>query len=347
MFQMCGYRIVPKSSAASVSLFIEEKGTEAFPRIGLKEDEFLVLLLHAAVTLINSCTIEQLEKIPRKLSESLLLYFKKLWADAHKQMLCGNILKFNQGRHSYVTNIRTNTLAENIFRLSINAGQFTRPSNFKKVERSIFSSSGTTFEDFVLNHWEVSPLLMRRPSKALTKEDDIFSSFLQHLSSEGVLSFIHSILQNLTSCPAIASDELSVLSFLKEVENHLGCPIIYQQDIRVLKTEHSEREMHYFQECLGSSCSQAPHFLYMDNVLRCKEAYKEGYTITLRGMEFRFESIAAIADGLASLFGQPSAGVNMYLTPPDSQGLARHYDDHCVLVCQLLGVKKWKVFSSV
>ncbi|XP_038994514.1 uncharacterized protein LOC120118552 isoform X4 [Hibiscus syriacus] len=35
----------------------------------------------------------------------------------------------------------------------------------------------------------------------------------------------------------------------------------------------------------------------------------------------------------------------MYLTPPNSQGLARHYDDHCVFVCQIFGSKQWKIFS--
>ena len=46
--------------------------------------------------------------------------------------------------------------------------------------------------------------------------------------------------------------------------------------------------------------------------MKCEEAYKKGYTIALRGMEFRFESIAAVADTLACLFGQPSVGANLY-----------------------------------
>lgn len=36
----------------------------------------------------------------------------------------------------------------------------------------------------------------------------------------------------------------------------------------------------------------------------------------------------------------------MYLTPPNSQGLVCHYDDHCVFVCQLVGNKKWRVSSQ-
>ncbi|KAI3900832.1 hypothetical protein MKW92_038411 [Papaver armeniacum] len=81
----------------------------------------------------------------------------------------------------------------------------------------------------------------------------------------------------------------------------------------------------------------------MVDVHKCEAAFLEGYTVALRGMEFHSETIAAIADGLAVLFGQPFVGANAYLTPPRSQGLARHYDDHRVFTCQLLGQKGWVV----
>ncbi|PQP96804.1 hypothetical protein Pyn_19550 [Prunus yedoensis var. nudiflora] len=144
----------------------------------------------------------------------------------------------------------------------------------------------------------------------------------------------------MVSCLPISSDELNILTFLEEVKIKLGCPLVCQQDIRVLRTDsHLKREVHFFQESLNSCCIEDPHYFTIEEVLKCQEAYKEGYTIALRGMEFRFESLAAIADELAFLFGQPSVGANMYLTPPNSQGLARHYDDHCVFVCQLLGTR--------
>uniref|UniRef100_A0A5B7C259 Bifunctional lysine-specific demethylase and histidyl-hydroxylase n=1 Tax=Davidia involucrata TaxID=16924 RepID=A0A5B7C259_DAVIN len=338
---------VPKSSAALVSLCIEGKGCETCLRIGFKEDELPVLLLDAAITLINTCNIEQLDKIPRKLSETLLAYLKKLWAKVRKQMLHGTTQVFKQEGDFYVSNIRTNNLAESIFRLSINAGQFTTPFDFKVIKRSIFGWEESSFEHFMLNHWEISPLCIRRFSNALAKQDDIFSFFVQSLDFKEALPSFSSILENLISCPPIASDELDILSFLKEVRNYLGCPMIYQQDIRVLKTQQSKKEVHFFQESSGSCCVQAHQFLYTDDTLRCEEAYTEGYTVALRGVEFRFESIAAIADGLASLFGQPSAGANIYLTPPNSQGLARHCDDHCVLVCQLIGVKRWTIYPQL
>ncbi|KAL6977808.1 hypothetical protein U1Q18_026593 [Sarracenia purpurea var. burkii] len=340
---------VSKSSNALTILLSKEKGSEATLRIGFDEDDLPVLLLDAAITIINTCKIEQLEKIRKKLLLTLLAYLKRLWEKVRSQMLLGTntIPEYTQVKHFSLTNIRTSNLAESIFRLSIIADQVTTPFHADVIKRSIFRCDGSSFEHFILNHWEVSPFLIRTPSKDLNWQNDIFSSFRKSLDfNDAVPSFLYRILKDLISCQPITSDELDILSFLKDVRSNLGCPMIYQQDIRVLKTQNLRREVHFFQDRLGSCCFQDPQFIYIDDILRCKEAYEEGYTVALRGMEFRFGSIAAIADGLAYLFGQPSAGVNMYLTPPNSQGLPRHRDDHCVLICQLYGVKKWTIFPQ-
>ncbi|GLT72761.1 hypothetical protein SLA2020_446650 [Shorea laevis] len=331
-----------------VSICSVDDGSVACCKIRIGEDEFPVLLLTASIILINSCSIEQLEMIPRSLSETFLAFLKKLWAEVHNEMLLANTMKSSQEANIYISDIRINILAESIFRLSISSSQVTPTLPFEVVKRSIFGLRKSSFEDFMLTHWEVSPFLIQRLSRALNEGDDIFSSFVQSLHlTKTVPSFLSSILQNLVSCFPIASDELDILSFLKEVGNKLGCPIIYEQDIRVLRTERQlKREVHFFKESLDSCYKKGSHIFNIDEVKKCEEAYKEGYTVAVRGMEFRFESIAAIANGLASLFGQPSVGVNMYLTPPNSQGLARHFDDHCVFVCQLFGTKQWTLFPQ-
>lgn len=51
-------------------------------------------------------------------------------------------------------------------------------------------------------------------------------------------------------------------------------------------------------------------------------------------------------DNVFLLHGIPLATpvfANAYLTPPQSQGFGAHYDDHCVLVLQILGSKHWRV----
>ncbi|KAH7544741.1 hypothetical protein FEM48_Zijuj01G0018400 [Ziziphus jujuba var. spinosa] len=335
-------------SPNSVSLCSVDSRRMTCTSIGFKGDEHPVLLLNAAINLINTCNIEQLEKIPRNLSVALLAFSKKLWAQVHSQMLLNNCMKFNQETDFYASNIKINNLAESIFRLSICADQLSIALPFEAIEMRIFGSKEAGFEDFMLNHWEASPFIMERLLGDSNDKYDIFGPFIQSLNSkESFPFFLSSMLQSMVSCLPIASDELDILSFLKEVQHKLGCPIIYQQDVRVLRMKMPlEREEHFFQFASKSCCLNDSQTFKLDDVLKCGEAYQAGYTIALRGMEFRFESIAAIADGLASLFGQPSVGVNMYLTPPNSQGLARHYDDHCVFVCQLLGTKKWKVFSK-
>jgi hypothetical protein len=53
-----------------------------------------------------------------------------------------------------------------------------------------------------------------------------------------------------------------------------------------------------------------------------------------------------VARELAAQF-QQFVTVNMYWTPPYSQGFEAHYDDHCVVVLQLEGQKIWSVFEQL
>ncbi|XP_019170844.1 PREDICTED: uncharacterized protein LOC109166337 isoform X2 [Ipomoea nil] len=332
----------PKSSASVVALLVDGKETETCPGIVFEEDELSTLLVHAVIILVNSCTIEQLQKIPTMLSRRLLLHLKKLWEEVHKQMLYGNFAKCTEEGFSYPNNVRTNNLAESVFRLSVDINPCRGPSDAIEVGKRIFGGEGTSLEHFMLRNWESSPGLVRSSEMASSKLENIFGSFIESgRLRESVCSFLSPMLRGFICCPPISSEEHDILHFLKEVSNDLGGPIVYQEDIRVVKTDSSEFELHYF-----SGNSENRRVLSSTDILKCEQAYKEGYTIALRGMGFRFASIASVADDIASIFGQPSIGVNLYLTPPGCQGLARHSDDHCVFICQLLGAKKWNLFPS-
>lgn len=329
----------------SVCLWSEGKESFSSLKIGIRDDDLSVAFLSSIVVLINACDFEQLLSIPRGLSEPILGLLKEIRAKVSVRVATRGAVKSNEVGHLCKSNIRVSNLAESIFRLSINASQLTVPLPFEAVRNGLFGTSGTSFEDFMSNYWEVSPFLITRTLGELNASD-MFSPFIQSLSWNGsVPSLLHSILQGLVSCFPIASEEQNILNFLNEVKDRLGCPIIYQQDIRVVKTEsQSRKEMHYFQD-FHPNCLKEPLCFTHDDAVKCKQAYKEGYTVALRGLEFRYQSIAAIADTLALMFGQPSVGANLYLTPPNSQGLARHFDDHCVFVCQIFGSKQWTVFS--
>ncbi|PRQ37063.1 putative [histone H3]-lysine-36 demethylase [Rosa chinensis] len=313
--------------------------------VGFKMDEVSVLILNAAIILINTCDIEQLEQIPRHLSQSFFAFMRNLWANVRNAMSLASPLDSTLGGDLHISNIRVGHVAESLFRLSICAARLVTPLPFRVVERGVFGFTELGFRGFMSNHWEVSPFLVRRPSAGVKIEEDDFFGPLSVNLVGAYPSFLSSILPGMVSCLPISSDELNILAFLEEARSKLGCPLIYQQDIRVVKTK-SKKEVHFFVDSLASCCIKDPHCLSAEDVSKCEEAYKDGYTVALRGMEFRFDSVAAIAEGLASVFGQPSLGANMYLTPPNSQGLACHYDDHCVFVCQLVGTKKWRVSSQ-
>ncbi|OWM86931.1 hypothetical protein CDL15_Pgr015967 [Punica granatum] len=333
---------VPKCSWGSLTLCTGDDGSANRHMIACKEEEFPVILLDAIIILVNSCSNEQLENISLQSSESFSVLLKGLWTDLNSQILVNSVFESNQTGDFYPANSRVNDLAESIFRLSID-GQCANFVPSEDIRKRIFGSDEVSFENFMLNHWERSPRLINKIQRTVDEEDS-FWSFLQHLNCKSSLpQFLTSMLQNMVSCPPIASDELDILNFLKQEKDKLAMPITYQQDIRVLKTErHLNREAHFFSDSWGSR-SKKPYIFNCDDIAKCEEALEKGYTVAIRGMEFRFKSVAAITKGLASLFGQPSVGANLYLTPPNSQGLARHYDDHCVFVCQLIGTKQWTI----
>ncbi|KAI3851735.1 hypothetical protein MKX03_034366 [Papaver bracteatum] len=309
-------------------------------------DELQVLVLEATITLINTCNLKQLTEIPKELVESFLRCLKEAWVSLRDEIILKNVVGCDKDGNICLSNTRVHDLAESIFRLSINRHDCSTNCTPEVVRRNIFGPEHSKFEQFMLNYWEKSPFLFTKLSKPLNDCGDSFSSLFRSFNSKRTTSVvISSVLGGLVSCPPLPSDDLNIISFLEEVKGGLGFPMIYEQDIRVLKAvglsnTKVKREIHYHKE-LTDSTVMTDH--KMVDVHKCEEAFLEGYTVALRGMEFRSESIAVIADGLAVLFGQPSVGANAYLTPLRSQGLARHYDDHCVFICQLLGQKRWVV----
>ncbi|XP_077238409.1 uncharacterized protein LOC143879752 [Tasmannia lanceolata] len=347
---------VATSSTESVSCCIMENGSNTFSMMGFIEDNFPVLVLNAVITLINSCTEEYLANFRGELASTFLIYLKELWFELHGSTSPSKVANCCREISSFCSNMKIHDLAETIFRLSMNHDQHTT-CTFHAVKRSLFGGIDSDFEHFMLNYWEDKPLLLNRTLKTM-EEDDIFSPLVLSLNCKTIDAILDIIVGGLVSCPPITSDELDIVSFLKEVKGGLGYPIIYGQDIRVVKTvesisestkEHLKKEVHFFKDFVGSRNIKSSGSRDICHLQKLKEAFQKGFTLALRGMEFRSQKIASIADGLAMLTGQPSVGANIYLTPPKSQGLARHYDDHCVFVCQLIGEKQWTVFprSSV
>jgi bifunctional lysine-specific demethylase and histidyl-hydroxylase NO66 len=75
---------------------------------------------------------------------------------------------------------------------------------------------------------------------------------------------------------------------------------------------------------------------------KVRAAFQDGYTIVVNRLERHSEAVALLAAGLEQDLHHP-IGVNLYLTPPGSQGFEPHYDVMDVFIVQLEGSKIWEV----
>jgi len=71
--------------------------------------------------------------------------------------------------------------------------------------------------------------------------------------------------------------------------------------------------------------------------------FEGGATIVLQGLHRYWLPLARFCRDLELALGHPTQ-VNAYITPPGSQGLAVHSDEHDVFVLQVHGTKAWQVF---
>jgi ribosomal protein L16 Arg81 hydroxylase len=76
------------------------------------------------------------------------------------------------------------------------------------------------------------------------------------------------------------------------------------------------------------------------------EEYRSGSTIVLQFLHERWAPLQMLCESLADDFSAAFQG-NLYLTPPNSQGLATHYDTHDVFVVQVAGDKHWHIYNQM
>lgn len=74
--------------------------------------------------------------------------------------------------------------------------------------------------------------------------------------------------------------------------------------------------------------------------------FADGYTIVVDGLERYVRSVALLAQAIEVELNFATQ-VNAYVTPPGSQGLVPHYDDHDVLILQIEGCKIWHLYDGV
>lgn len=72
----------------------------------------------------------------------------------------------------------------------------------------------------------------------------------------------------------------------------------------------------------------------------------DGATLVLQGLHRTHPPVIELANELSAELGHP-VQVNAYITPPQNQGFAAHYDVHDVFVLQITGTKQWRIHEPV
>jgi bifunctional lysine-specific demethylase and histidyl-hydroxylase NO66 len=75
-------------------------------------------------------------------------------------------------------------------------------------------------------------------------------------------------------------------------------------------------------------------------------ALADGSTLVLQGLHRAWPPLVDLGTRLAAELGHP-VQINAYITPPQNQGFAPHYDVHDVFVLQVAGRKHWVVHDPV
>ncbi len=81
------------------------------------------------------------------------------------------------------------------------------------------------------------------------------------------------------------------------------------------------------------------------DLVRVRNAFADGYTIVLNGLEQYVRAIASLTHSIEVELNFPTRA-NAYLTPPGSTGFVPHYDPHDVLILQIQGSKIWRLSND-
>lgn len=93
----------------------------------------------------------------------------------------------------------------------------------------------------------------------------------------------------------------------------------------------------------------AQNFMHPDgsaNIVQLYNAYEQGYSIILLDLHKRWMPLSGFARELECFLNHP-VGINLYLTPKDSQAFVPHFDDHDVFILQIEGTKNWRIYEPI
>ncbi len=117
------------------------------------------------------------------------------------------------------------------------------------------------------------------------------------------------------------------------IENYLQNVELRYPDVRIVK---------------NAEAIDTKLYVYSNSVINKKalfENFINGATIAFSGLHKSIRPLSVLTSELEGETGHRFQ-TNVYLTPPNSQGFKIHYDSHDVIVLQVGGQKKWKIFDE-
>ncbi|MCB0976729.1 MAG: hypothetical protein KDB02_04655 [Acidimicrobiales bacterium] len=97
---------------------------------------------------------------------------------------------------------------------------------------------------------------------------------------------------------------------------------------------------------IDDAVSSRPDAPWVVPVGRVMDALSQGFTVVLDGMDRRNRLLRRLSEHLARAFQCP-VNINGYLSLRPDPGFGVHWDDHEVIIIQLLGRKHWKIHQPV
>jgi ribosomal protein L16 Arg81 hydroxylase len=185
--------------------------------------------------------------------------------------------------------------------------RFDNPSAYCDVEKVMFEVRGVTIEPSLA--WLLQPLAVQ------TFLDEIWGAKHHHVKRR-CAGYFDSLLQG----PSAVEELLEL--FRRE-----------PSAVRLMRGENKK----------------GPDTYRLDDgsldLVRIRDNFADGYTIVLDGVERYVRPIALLCQSIEVELNFPTQ-VNAYITPPGSQGLVPHYDDHDVLILQIQGSKIWHLYNG-
>lgn len=136
----------------------------------------------------------------------------------------------------------------------------------------------------------------------------------------------------------------------------LPAELITLCDIEVLLSTLATPDRNWMQVVRGGAPLRTSAYTTPGGLVRLSALYaavEAGYTVQLAKMHKRWPAIGRLCRAAeeACLRGgvllAMRVGSHLYLTPPGSTGLEPHYDDHDVIVVQVEGTKRWRVYGAL